>query len=272
VVRLTNSGDAPIKLLSTEVDDPEISVRVQEQQSPRPATRPAQAADQANPPNSSVPQQAFLVYLTIPDSLQLPAEGRKLTIKTDDPEKPEIVVPINAYKPPSTQPVATPPRRPAEELVGKPAPEFTIKTFEGKSASSGDFKNYAGTVLNFVAPNCGFCKRQVPSIEALRAEYESKGIRFINVIERMRKPYTQQEAEEVFKGVGSKLEMVADFDGEDTQAMNKVGRLFKANSFPTLFVIDRSGQVEQVILGAKPDLANTLKQTFNKLLEAKPPA
>ena len=51
---------------------------------------------------------------------------------------------------------------------------------------------------------------------------------------------------------------------------NKVaGSRYKATSYPTLFVLGKSGKVEAVHVGAKKDLANTLKQEIAKLLEGK---
>ena len=42
------------------------------------------------------------------------------------------------------------------------------KTLDGKTLSNADFKNHPATVLNFVAPNCGYCKRALPNVEKVR--------------------------------------------------------------------------------------------------------
>jgi len=151
-------------------------------------------------------------------------------------------------------------RRPAEELVGKPAPSFGLKTVDGKDVSSDDFKNHPATVLNFVAPNCGFCKRQIPNVEKIRSEYEAKGIRFVNVSQTMRKEYTVEETIDVFKQAGSGLELAKD-DG------NKVGRSFQAVSFPTMIVVDKNGKIANVNIGAKPDIETLLKGQLDALIK-----
>ncbi len=153
-----------------------------------------------------------------------------------------------------------PRRRPAEELVGKPAPAFKLATYDGKTISSDDFKNHPATVLNFVAPNCGFCKRQVPNVEKVRAEYEAKGVRFVNVQQTMRKQYSKDEAYKIFKDIGSNLEFAPD-------AGNKVGRLYRATSFPTMVVVDRNGKIAHVNIGAKPNIEAVLRNQLDALIK-----
>jgi len=160
---------------------------------------------------------------------------------------------------------AEPPKRPAMQLVGQPAPAFSIDTLEGKKVSSDDFKNHPATVLNFVAPNCGFCKKQLPNVESIRAEYEAKGVRFVNVAQKMgAKEFTTEEIVDVFKGVGSRLELAKDND-------NKVGQMFKAVSYPTMIVVNKDGKIEHVNIGAAQDLDKSLKAQLDGLIAGKAP-
>ncbi len=157
-------------------------------------------------------------------------------------------------------------RRPAQDLVGKQAPTFAIETLDGKAVSNADFSNHPATVLNFVAPNCGYCKRQVPTVEKIRAEYEAKGVRFVNISQTMRKEFSPEEVVDVFKNkLKTKLEIATD-NG------NKIGKLFKAVSFPTLFVVNKEGKVTEVIIGAKQNLDTLLKGRLDALLKGKPSA
>jgi len=154
-------------------------------------------------------------------------------------------------------------QRPATELVGKPAPQFSIKMANENMLSNDDFPNHAATVLNFVAPNCGYSKKQIPKVEAVRAEYEAKGVRFVNVNQTFRKSYTQTEAIQAYKDIGSNLELAHD-------GANVVGKAFQATGFPTLVVIDRKGNVSHVNIGARPDIDTTLKKQLDELIKAKP--
>ena len=157
-------------------------------------------------------------------------------------------------------------KRPAEELKGKPSPTFeTVKTLAGKDVSNAGFAGHPATVLNFVAPNCGYCKRQVPKVESIREEYEKKGVRFVNVVQTMRKEYPTDEALEVFKGVGSNLEFAHD-------SKNVVGKAYQATSFPTMVVVGKDGKVEHVNIGAKPDIDTMLKTQLDNIIAGKPAA
>jgi len=160
---------------------------------------------------------------------------------------------------------AQPPQRPAMQLVGQPAPAFSIDTLDGKKVSSDDFKNHPATVLNFVAPNCGFCKKQLPNVESIRAEYEAKGVRFVNIAQKMgTKEFTTEEMVDVFKGVGSRLELAK--DSED-----KIGQMFKAVSYPTMIVVNKDGKIEHVNIGAPQDIDKSLKTQLDGLIAGKTP-
>lgn len=151
--------------------------------------------------------------------------------------------------------------RPAMELKGKPAPEFAVKTLDGKDVTSKDFANHPATILNFVAANCGYCKRQIPQVEKVRQTYEAKGVRFVNMVQTMRTEFTVEQVTEVMNSLGAKLELVKD-------EKNATGRdKYKVVSFPTMVVVGRDGVVQDVVIGAKADLAETLSQQLDSLID-----
>ncbi len=152
--------------------------------------------------------------------------------------------------------------RPAEGTVGKPAPSFSLTTLTGKSIGSDGFKNHPATVLNFVAPNCGFCKRQLPNVEKIRTTYEAKGVRFVNVSQTMRKEYSVEEAHGIFTKAGSGMEFAEDKG-------NAVGRSYKATSFPTMIVVGRDGKIANVNIGAKQNIDTLLSGQLDKLIAKK---
>ena len=118
-------------------------------------------------------------------------------------------------------------------------------------------------VLNFVAPNCGFCKKQVPNLDKVRAEYEAKGIRFVNVVQRMgTKDFEPAEAVDIFKQAGSNLELAKDTG-------NEIGLLFKATSYPTMVIVGKDGKIEHVNVGAKPDIEQVVKSQLDALIAKK---
>ncbi|MCH8150349.1 MAG: hypothetical protein IH987_20625 [Planctomycetes bacterium] len=49
----------------------------------------------------------------------------------------------------------------------------------------------------------------------------------------------------------------------------KIGKIYKAQSFPTLFVLGTSGEVESVHIGAKQGLADIVGKELDLLLQGK---
>jgi thiol-disulfide isomerase/thioredoxin len=138
-------------------------------------------------------------------------------------------------------------------------------TTDRKPVSSSEFADHPATVLNFVAPNCPYCKKQIPLVEALRVEYENKGVRFVNVGQRMGKLFSDAEALAVMQSVGSHVEYAPD-------AGNRVGSMFQVPSLPTVFVIDSTGTIRSEVGGAKKDLVSRLKPHLDSLLTERPGA
>jgi thiol-disulfide isomerase/thioredoxin len=158
------------------------------------------------------------------------------------------------------RPATTQPSRPAAlDLIGKAAPAFSLTTIGGIALSNKDFADYPATVLNFVAPNCGFCKRQIPTVENIRTQYQPRGIRFVNVSQKMgQQEFPAAEAQKAYADMGSKLELAIDTG-------NQVGQLFRANGFPTLVIVDNVGSIKEVIVGAKPNIDEMLRGQLERL-------
>jgi len=198
------------------------------------------------------PGKAFRIQVDVPAGAVIPAEGRVLTVETDDSELPTLQARI--YPPPGQNPApanlaaqtqpATPRIRPAELLVGKPAPAFSLDTFDGRPIGSADLVGKV-TVLNFVSPACGFCKKQIPELEKIRAAYQDKGIRFVNVVTTNpsgRREYSAAEITQLMTSLGSHLEVAADTGFG-------VGRMFQVDGFPTCVVVGKDARIAAVNIG-----------------------
>ncbi len=150
-------------------------------------------------------------------------------------------------------------RRPALTMIGQKSPDFSLQLDAEHTLTGADIAAAPVTVLNFVAPNCGFCRRQVPIVESLRTHYEDLGVRFVNVGQTMRKEFTREEVEKVLSEAGSHLPLAHD-------PKNEVGRRFKVTSYPTMAIISRDGQIHDVIIGAKKDLDVLMKTQLDAIL------
>ena len=244
VVQIINRGPEKLSITAATCDDPAIKIKVHE----------------------SLPGRLFRVVLEFPTGYAPPSEGRIVSVQTDPPRNPAIAIPVrSAGAIPSGKSADAKPagraRRPALEMVDQPAPKFQLPTtVVGREISNAELGMTPVTVLNFVAPNCGYCKRQIPNVERVRARFEPMGVRFVNVNETMRKTFTQPEAESVYDSLGSELELAMD-------AGNRIGRLFKVTSFPTLFVVTSDGIVREVIIGAKPNIDELIQTRLRFLLD-----
>ena len=68
------------------------------------------------------------------------------------------------------------------DLRGKRAPDFTLRTVEGKKLSLSDYKGKA-VLINFWATWCAPCKIEMPWLIALRSQYASQGFEILGVSE-----------------------------------------------------------------------------------------
>lgn len=68
------------------------------------------------------------------------------------------------------------------DLRGKRAPEFSLRTVEGKKLSLSDYKGKA-VLINFWATWCAPCKIEMPWLVALRTQYAPQGFEILGVSE-----------------------------------------------------------------------------------------
>ena len=116
--------------------------------------------------------------------------------------------------------------------AGKPAPDFTLASLEGKNVSLSDFRGQA-VLLNFWATWCGPCKVEMPWFVELQREYGPQGLQIVGVaMDDASKEDIQKFAQEM--GVNYTILI-----GKES-----VGQLYGGvDVLPTTFFIDRDGKV-----------------------------
>lgn len=164
----------------------------------------------------------------------------------------------------SQQRAAKPRSRPAMDLLGKPAPKHTVKTYQGEEITLGGSSDDV-TVAMFYATWCGYCKRTLPGISKLHETYKDKNVNVVTINlddAAGKRAKTDEQVIEQYE----KLKLTAPMFRDGKKA---VGKDYKVSSYPTSFVIAKDGTVQAVHIGGPKDLDQQIAAEVDKLLEGK---
>jgi peroxiredoxin len=141
---------------------------------------------------------------------------------------------------------------------GKPAPEFSLQTLEGKKVSLSQYRGKY-LLLNFWATWCGPCKVEMPSLEKLYQRFKSKPFEILAISgdmfgARVVQPFVETQ----------KLSFTVLLDQQLTVS-NKYGIV----SLPTSYLIDPEGKIIGVHAGADnwfdPEVVNFFDDLLKKI-------
>ncbi len=121
---------------------------------------------------------------------------------------------------------------------------FTTKDVQGKTYTESVFADYDLTLVNVFATWCSPCVQEMPELEALRKEYEAKGIKLgiLAVVLDAKTPKgTDENAVELAKTLAEKTDAQFPFLIPDENDMN--GRLIGIESVPESFFVDNEGNI-----------------------------
>ncbi|MEP0844232.1 MAG: DUF1573 domain-containing protein, partial [Phycisphaerae bacterium] len=220
-----------------ESNDAAIKVALIEAAPPPPVV-PAVPPPQPPPPPKVEPGKSYKVTVTIPPGYDPPlpiTTYPTIKLKTNVAERPEIQLRVQAYPRPPSGPAVV-----AESLIGKPAPQVTIKDANGKDFEIGK-TNGRVNVITFWASWCGFCKRFLPILQQISPTYTSKGVDFKLV--SLDQSATTEQIVKVAKDLGVTLPT-----GIDPRQAS--GHKYGATGFPISFILGKDGTVQAVHRGA----------------------
>jgi peroxiredoxin len=128
---------------------------------------------------------------------------------------------------------AAPARQPAlMDLVGKPAPDFTLKDTDGNSVKLSDLKGSV-VVLDFWATWCGPCKQSLPLLNKVYDQHKAKGLKVYTV--------DLKEAVDLVKTTmkdrGYTMPCLLDTDAA-------VAKLYKVSGIPSTFLVGADGNIK----------------------------
>lgn len=123
-------------------------------------------------------------------------------------------------------------------MVNKPAPDFTITTFEGETISLKDFRGKP-VVINFWASWCPPCRYEAPLLERAWRVFKNHGVIFIGV--------DIQDTEE------DALSYIREFNITYPNGPDPTGEIaidYGVSGLPVTFFVSRRGEIVRRWVGA----------------------
>lgn len=146
---------------------------------------------------------------------------------------PEAAQPQGATKAPAAKAEATT----AKAEVGKPAPDFTLKDYDGKEVHLADFKGKT-VVLEWFNPDCPFVKasHNKGSLKVAASTHAAKGVVWLGINSSApgKQGYGPETVAAGRKAFGINHPILVDEAGQ-------VGRTYGATNTPHMYVIDPQG-------------------------------
>lgn len=138
--------------------------------------------------------------------------------------------------------------------VGTTAPAFTLETPQGAKVSLASYRGHA-VLLEFFATWCPHCNAESPHLRTLANSLKAKGIRFLSV---NADGETAPSIYAFHRYYGLPYPALVD-PGAQAGSFNqqappgKVSIAYKVQTFPTFYVIGKSGKITWTGEGEKPD-------------------
>lgn len=140
-------------------------------------------------------------------------------------------------------------------FIGRPAPEIEgVMTFQGDAASLRDFRGDV-LVLEFWASFCGVCRMMGPLLDRWDQRYRALGARVMGITVD-----PPDVATRVARQAQMQYTLASDPD-------SKITREYWASQIPTLFIIDREGVVQDVMVGYFEPRLEQIESLIERLLE-----
>ena len=136
--------------------------------------------------------------------------------------------------------------------AGSTAPDFELKTLDGKPVKLSDYRGKA-VLLNFWATWCGPCKVETPWLVDFYKQYQPQGLEIVGVA----MDSGPKEIPDFVKEMNINYTIV-----EGTENVSDAyGGL---DGYPVNFFIDRNGKIVDVVLGLRgqSDLEDYIKKTL----------
>ncbi|HEY5315012.1 MAG TPA: redoxin domain-containing protein [Pirellulales bacterium] len=168
---------------------------------------------------------------------------------------------------------------PVSNLLGKPIPEFTFTTLDGKPLTRDSLAGKVA-VIDFWATWCSPCFQSLPNLEAVYQQFKDReNVAFVAVsLDQPKTPgaaaqpaggsqdeqptASNEEVAEAFKAAGLHIPIA-----RDLKQFASVS--FGVQQIPNMFILGPDGRLQDHEIGYNPELAKELPERIEKLLAGK---
>lgn len=141
-----------------------------------------------------------------------------------------------------------------EDMIGKPAPAFTLPDLNGGDVSITDFRGKV-VLLNFWATWCPPCRTEMSRLNSLKKDFNSKTFEVVTVS-------TDRTLSPVLDFVrGNNISLIVLHDSEI-----KVSRRYNVFSLPTSFLLNRKGVIVERFFGEHNWDSEQMRSRIEELL------
>ncbi len=131
----------------------------------------------------------------------------------------------------------------ADAHAGEAAPDFTLRDIDGKEVKLSDYKGKV-VMVNFWATWCGPCKLEMPYLDKMDRDFESKGFEVISISTDDAR--ASSKVKPLIKRGGYGFTVLLD---KDTSVVSQYN---PAKTLPYNALIDRDGRIHKVYQGYNP--------------------
>lgn len=129
-----------------------------------------------------------------------------------------------------------------EEMISRPAPQFSLTDLNGNTVSLSDFKGKT-VMIDFWATWCGPCIASFPGLQQTVNKYaDDKDVKFLFINSWERVENKKQNAADFMKKNNYTFHVLMDED-------NKVITEYKVSGIPTKFIIDKDQNIRLISIG-----------------------
>ena len=130
---------------------------------------------------------------------------------------------------------------PSSDLVGRPAPGFTLENLDGEPVSLDALQGKV-VLLNFWATWCGPCRVEMPVLQEIYQQYKDEDLVVLSV--DLAEPV--EDVRDYLQAYDYTFPVLLDLDGT-------VAARYGASAIPTSVIIDREGIVVEHFVGMRPE-------------------